>query len=94
VEIEGRKPNAGKRLKEIVSLVECVLHTGRTHQIRVHLAHLGHPILGDSLYGGAGKAPRQMLHAARLGFTHPVTGKTVEFTAPLPEDFKAAIRQR
>lgn len=79
------------------ALVECHLHTGRTHQIRVHLAHLGHPILGDTLYGRPWKADglpapaRQLLHAAQLGFTHPVTGKTVVFSAPLPEDFTQLI---
>lgn len=75
-----------------VALVECRLHTGRTHQIRVHLKHLGHPILGDTLYGGtvaAGLAPRQMLHAWKLGFQHPRTGQPVEFCAPLPVDFLA-----
>ena len=73
-------------------LLVCRLHTGRTHQIRVHLAHLGHPILGDALYGGpvAGElAGRQMLHAWRLGFRHPRTGETVFFRAPLPADFRA-----
>lgn len=79
------------------ALVECTLHTGRTHQIRVHLAHLGHPILGDLLYGRPWQAEglpvpaRQLLHAGRLGFTHPVTGKKVEFSAPLPEDFQQLI---
>ena len=75
-----------------VSLLECRLHTGRTHQIRVHLAYLGHPILGDTLYGGpvaGGLAARQMLHAWRLGFRHPRTGEAVSFRAPLPADFRA-----
>ena len=54
-----------------VSLVECALHSGRTHQIRVHLQHLGHPIIGDALYGKKAGAPRQMLHAWKLGFIHP-----------------------
>jgi 23S rRNA pseudouridine1911/1915/1917 synthase len=71
-----------------VSLVECVLHSGRTHQIRVHLHHLGHPVIGDSLYGGRGVAPRQMLHAWKLGFTHPRTKEQMLFEAPIPEDFK------
>ncbi|PAW75433.1 MAG: hypothetical protein B9S32_17925 [Verrucomicrobia bacterium Tous-C9LFEB] len=80
------------------ALVECHLHTGRTHQIRVHLSHLGHPILGDTLYSrawngdGLPKPTRQMLHAARLSFMHPVTGKKVEFSSPLPEDFQELIR--
>ncbi len=75
------------------SLVECRLHSGRTHQIRVHLQHLGHPILGDTVYAGrrAGKFPRQMLHAWKLGFDHPGTGARLHFEAPLPEDFEAAM---
>jgi 23S rRNA pseudouridine1911/1915/1917 synthase len=83
---------------ELAALVECVLHTGRTHQIRVHLAHLGHPIAGDLLYGrpwhpeGLPEPGRQLLHAAKLGFDHPKTGKRVEFCAPLPEDFQTFIR--
>ncbi len=74
---------------QVVSLVECRLHTGRTHQIRVHLKHLGYPILGDTLYGGPGTTDRQMLHAWTLGFRHPRTGETLEFRAPLPADFLA-----
>jgi tRNA pseudouridine32 synthase/23S rRNA pseudouridine746 synthase len=60
--------------------------TGRTHQLRVHLQAIGHPILGDSLYGGeaAKKAPRLLLHAERIAFTHPITGKPLEFTRPAP----------
>jgi 23S rRNA pseudouridine1911/1915/1917 synthase len=72
------------------TLVECTLHTGRTHQIRVHLHHLGHPLLGDALYGRRGHYDRQMLHAWRLGFTHPRTGAWMEFQAPIPQDFVAA----
>ena len=76
-----------------MSLVECALHSGRTHQIRVHLHHLGNPVLGDKLYAAktAKGFPRQMLHAWRLGFTHPRTGKWMEFEAPLPEDFRAVL---
>lgn len=76
-------------LKEFpaTSLVECTLHTGRTHQIRVHLKHLGHPLMGDELYGRKGNYPRQMLHAWRLGFNHPRTGERMEFQAALPADF-------
>ena len=72
-----------------ISLVECVLHSGRTHQIRVHLHHLGHPVLGDKIYGrkGAREFPRQMLHAWKLGFNHPRTGKRLTFEAPVPADF-------
>jgi 23S rRNA pseudouridine1911/1915/1917 synthase len=78
-----------------VSLVECTLHSGRTHQIRVHLHHLGHPVLGDKLYGGkrAGNFPRQMLHAWKLTFTHPQSGEQMTFEAPIPPDFAAAMRQ-
>ena len=74
------------------SLVECTIHSGRTHQIRVHLHHLGHPVLGDKLYGGkrAGNFPRQMLHAWKLSFRHPRIGKTMSFTAPIPRDFSKA----
>jgi 23S rRNA pseudouridine1911/1915/1917 synthase len=85
------------------SLLRCVLETGRTHQIRVHLAHIGHPLLGDQTYGAGFKASarllgpageaalarlgRQALHAAELGFVHPATGERLEFTTPLPSDF-------
>jgi 23S rRNA pseudouridine1911/1915/1917 synthase len=72
------------------SLVECTLHTGRTHQIRVHLKHLGHPLLGDELYGKRSGYARQMLHAWKLGFTHPGTGQWMAFQAAIPQDFIAA----
>jgi 23S rRNA pseudouridine1911/1915/1917 synthase len=75
-----------------ISLVECVLHSGRTHQIRVHLHHLGHSVIGDAVYGRKGTAPRQMLHAWKLGFTHPRTGEAMLFEAKIPEDFQAALR--
>lgn len=76
-----------------MSLVECILHSGRTHQIRVHLHHLGHPVLGDKLYGGkrAGDFPRQMLHAWRLAFRHPKTGEQMSFEAPIPRDFAEVL---
>jgi 23S rRNA pseudouridine1911/1915/1917 synthase len=76
------------------SLLECRLHSGRTHQIRVHLQHLGHPILGDTVYAGrrAGNFPRQMLHAWRLAFDHPRTKARLHFEAPLPDDFEQAMR--
>jgi len=75
-----------------MSLLECKLHSGRTHQIRVHLHHLGHPVLGDKIYGGrfAKTFPRQMLHAWKLGFDHPRTREWKSFEAPLPEDFHNA----
>ncbi len=71
------------------TLIECRLVTGRTHQIRVHLLHIGHPILGDPVYGSAHAEgiQRQALHAVRLEFTHPRTGERVVCTAPMPEDF-------
>ncbi len=72
--------------------VECRLETGRTHQIRVHMAHIGHPLLGDAVYAGSRKSPYhlegQCLHARTLGFTHPTTGEYVETSAPLPEYFE------
>lgn len=71
--------------------IECRLETGRTHQIRVHMASLGHPLLGDQVYGPARcpyKLQGQTLHAGILGFIHPTTGAYMEFTAPLPEYFK------
>lgn len=76
------------------SLIECQLHSGRTHQIRVHLRHLGHAVLGDKLYAPklAKNFPRQMLHAWKLGFEHPRTGEWNNFEAPLPDDFAMAVQ--
>nr|WP_237182349.1 RluA family pseudouridine synthase [Roseomonas marmotae] len=89
------------------ALLRCRLATGRTHQIRVHLAHIGHPIVGDPVYLKRMPAsarslptlardallafPRQALHAESLGFPHPVTGEILRFTAPLPEDFRMLL---
>jgi 23S rRNA pseudouridine1911/1915/1917 synthase len=76
------------------SLIECRLHSGRTHQIRVHLHHLGHPVLGDKVYAPklAKDFSRQMLHAWKLGFQHPRTGDWRSFEAPLPDDFREALK--
>ncbi len=77
---------------EELSLLLLRLETGRTHQIRVHLAHLGHPLLGDDLYGGSLELiPRQALHACRLQLVHPRTGENLDITAPLPEDMQALL---
>ena len=92
----------------VVAQVECWLETGRTHQIRVHLAHAGHGLLGDPVYGGKRKLaakslsadaldavqrfPRQALHAAVLGFEHPVNKEHLRFEAPLPDDFSALLQ--
>ena len=89
------------------SLVACRLETGRTHQIRVHLAHIGHPLLGDSVYGAGFKTKasrlseaaraaldalgRQALHAAILAFDHPITGEPLAFESPLPEDLNNLV---
>ena len=76
-----------KRFKE-ATLLELVLGTGRTHQIRVHMSYIDHPVLGDEKYGSKGVFPRLMLHARTLGFTHPVTKKYIEFTSEIPKDMK------
>ena len=88
------------------TLLRCRLETGRTHQIRVHMAHIRHPIVGDPLYGGRMRLPpgadeavietlrgfrRQALHAARLSLRHPASGETLTWTAPLPEDFRRLV---
>ncbi len=78
------------------SLVRVRLLTGRTHQIRVHFAWLGHPVLGDQVYGPARSplpVPRQCLHAHQLTFTHPTDGRSLTFTAPLPADFRAVLAE-
>ncbi|WP_416898432.1 MAG: RluA family pseudouridine synthase [Minwuia sp.] len=110
---EGGKPavthyRVAERAGDAAALVECTLETGRTHQIRVHMAHIGHPVIGDPLYGrlrggslkgldeaarqAARAFPRQALHAAVLGFIHPVTGEDLSFRAQLPQDMSELIR--
>jgi 23S rRNA pseudouridine1911/1915/1917 synthase len=88
-----------KVLKELkgYSLIECTLHTGRTHQIRVHMASVGHPVLGDEVYGPK-KCPikglqGQCLHAYLIGFIHPSTGEYTEYTAPLPDYMNELLRK-
>ena len=79
-----------------VNYVECRLETGRTHQIRVHMASIGHPLLGDTVYGSKKPWPGlagQCLHARRLKFVHPTTGKLVELECPLPDWFQHVLRQ-
>ena len=72
-----------------LSLVKCIIHTGRTHQIRVHMASTGHPILGDTLYATSSKyINRQALHAFRISFIHPILKKEMEVTSPIPDDIK------
>ena len=90
---EGKESKTGWRvLGELAggTLIECTLFTGRTHQIRVHMKHLGTPLVGDEVYGKRGIFQRQMLHAWKLGFQHPRTGERLDIVAPIPEDFKAA----
>ena len=84
-----------------MTYIRCQLETGRTHQIRVHMAHLGHPLLGDPVYGGNGTSFErlhkgllhgQCLHAGTLSLTHPTTGERMTFSAPLPPDFEAVLQ--
>jgi 23S rRNA pseudouridine1911/1915/1917 synthase len=109
VRADGREAVTHYRLIErfaFHSLLRVILETGRTHQIRVHLAHIGHPLVGDPLYGGrrqltARATPeqraalagfgRQALHAAKLMFSHPVTGKAIEVESPVPEDLESLL---
>ena len=102
--VEGKRGKRAvthwKRLEVLkdAALVECRLETGRTHQVRVHMASLGHALLGDPVYGRSGKShgkllkelgfQRQALHAAELGFTHPVTGRRLSFSSPMPSDMQ------
>jgi len=83
-----------ERLEREATLVEVRPRTGRMHQIRAHLASIGHPVLGDPIYGAAPDDPtlaRPMLHAAVLGFVHPATGQSVEYQAPLPPDMRLVV---
>ncbi len=106
----GREARSTWQLEETfdgASLLRVRIHTGRTHQIRVHLASIGHPVVGDTTYGGTrtpssrraaardalGSLTRPALHAARLGFTHPATGERVDFAAPLPEDIQSILER-
>jgi 23S rRNA pseudouridine1911/1915/1917 synthase len=92
VERVALAPPGGHGAIDGISALRCTLHTGRTHQIRVHLAARGHPLLGDTLYGGrpALGLQRQALHATKLAFVHPATGKPLSFEAPPPDDFAHA----
>lgn len=94
--------NTGKSASTLIEMqqncehgcwVRCTLQTGRTHQIRVHMASLGHPLVADEVYGGAPAAgmQRQALHAYHLAFAHPVTGQALQFQAPLPADMREAL---
>ncbi len=100
----GREAHTSYRVLERLrgaTLAEARLHTGRTHQVRVHFKFLGYPLVGDKTYGHRQnqrlseltgyEAPRQMLHAFELGFIHPRTGKRIQFEAPVPEDFLEAL---
>ena len=77
------------------TFVKCILETGRTHQIRVHMKYIGHPLVGDPLYGPKKtiKGNGQFLHAGKLGFVHPTTGKLLIFEAPLPKIFQECLEK-
>lgn len=77
---------------ELFTLVKVYIETGRTHQIRVHMKHMGYPILGDMVYGRKDSEKRQMLHAYKLEFLHPVTEKPMKFISEIPEDFRKALK--
>jgi len=102
---DGRAAHTSYRVLEklkCATYVEVQIHTGRTHQIRVHFQHLGHPVVGDETYGSTKNkrlkelanyaAPRVLLHAKKLSFVHPRTQKPLKFSAPLPDDFKLALK--
>jgi 23S rRNA pseudouridine1911/1915/1917 synthase len=110
-EQRGRRASTHWRVEEDLgpaSLIACQLETGRTHQIRVHMASIGHPLLGDSVYGSGFKTKaallenrarsalaslgRQALHASVLGFEHPATGETLRFESPPPKDFARLLK--
>jgi 23S rRNA pseudouridine1911/1915/1917 synthase len=101
VSIETDHPRAAithfetERVLPRATLLRVVLDTGRTHQIRVHMAAIGHPVAGDPVYGTAGRygLQRQFLHAARLAFRHPVTGLEIDVRSDPPEDLRAALRR-
>lgn len=82
-----------ERFKDF-TLLELTLGTGRTHQIRVHMSYIGHPLLGDVKYGARSGLDRPMLHAMRLGFIHPITEKYMEFNSELPQDMKELISKK
>lgn len=88
-----------ERFGDFATLMKCTIHTGRTHQIRVHMKSLGHVLLGDTVYGWKPDTrmkqvpERVMLHAAHLVFQHPITKKTLELRAPLPSDFEAQLKE-
>jgi 23S rRNA pseudouridine1911/1915/1917 synthase len=90
---EARTHFEVQRVLPTSALLQVVLDTGRTHQIRVHMAAIGHPVLGDKQYGGPMSfgLGRQFLHAARLAFPHPVTGEPIDIRSELPEDLAAAL---
>jgi 23S rRNA pseudouridine1911/1915/1917 synthase len=89
----GNSPDSTQADVQAGCFVRCILHTGRTHQIRVHMAALGHPLVADGVYGGAAMAgmTRQALHACRLALSHPVTGERLVFEAPLPADIQGLL---
>lgn len=74
------------------TLLKLRLETGRTHQIRVHMSHIGYPLCGDGLYGGDASISRQALHCGETEFIHPITGKTISVSAPLPDDIRALLQ--
>jgi 23S rRNA pseudouridine1911/1915/1917 synthase len=99
--VGGRAPRAARTHFTVVellaadALIEVRLETGRTHQVRVHFAAIGHPVAGDPRYGHAGRhgLSRQFLHSAKLGFRHPFTDRQLEFSSALPDDLTAALER-